>query len=270
MRLRRKSNTRVAIVKIEGVIADSDAFGASRAKILASLKEAQRRNARAIVLRVNSPGGSVAACQEVFAAVEQVKEKGIPVIASMGDVAASGGVYVSMAANEIFANPGTVTGSIGVIIRASDLSHLYDKVGISPKVVKSGPYKDMLATYRSFSKDEESLLQDVIDDTHNQFVEVVATSRKKPQSDIARLADGRIMTGRQAKEAGLVDSLGGLDAAVKRAASLAGLSGEPQIFFIQPRKGLLQRLFRPMTGYGEKAVTSSLLSGVPLWLLPTF
>ena len=266
----RKSNSRVAIVKVEGVIADSDTFGAGRSKILAALKEAERRKARAIVLRVNSPGGSVAACQEIFASIEQIKEKGVPIIASMGDIAASGGVYISMAANEIFANPGTLTGSIGVIIKSNDLSQLYDKVGVSPKVVKSGPHKDMLATYRSFSKDEELLLQNVIDDTYNQFVEVVASSRNIPRSDISLVADGRIMTGRQAKEAGLVDSLGGLDMAVKRASSLAGVSGEPQIFSIQPRRSLLQRLLRPMTGYGERAATGGLLSGVPLWILPTF
>ena len=270
MRLKSKSNNRIAIVKVEGVIADSERFGAGRSKIMASLKEAERARVRALILRVNSPGGSVATCQEIFASIEHVKDKGIPIVASMGDVAASGGVYVSMAANEIFANPGTVTGSIGVIIRTSDLSHLYDKVGISPKVVKSGAYKDMLATYRAFSKDEESLLQDVINDTHNQFVEVVAASRNKTKDEIAQIADGRIMTGRQASEAGLVDSLGGLDNAIKRASALAGLEGEPKLLLFQPRKRMFQKLFGSLTDYGEKAAAGSSLSGIPLWLLPTF
>jgi len=270
MLLRKKPNNRVAVVKIEGVIADSERFGAARSKIMASLKEAERARVRALILRVNSPGGSVAACQEIFASIEQIKDKNLPVVASMGDVAASGGVYVSMAANEIFANPGTVTGSIGVIIRTSDLSHLYDKVGISPKVVKSGAHKDMLATYRSFSKDEELLLQDVINDTHNQFVEVVAASRNKTKSEIEQIADGRIMTGRQANEAGLVDSLGGLDKAIKRASALAGIEGDPQLLLFQPRKRILQKLFGPLSNYGEKAAASSSLSGIPLWLLPTF
>jgi protease-4 len=270
MRFFRKPRNRVAIVMIEGVIADSDGFSAGRAKILSAFKEAERRESRAVVLRVNSPGGSVAACQEIFAGASRLKEKGIKVVASMGDVAASGGVYVAMAADEIFANPGTVTGSIGVIIRSNNLSHLYDKVGVSPKVIKSGPHKDMLATYRSFSKDEEELLQNVINDTHSQFVDAVASSRRKPASEISLIADGRILTGRQALELGLIDALGDLDSAVKRAASLAGIKGKPQVVCIQQRKSLMQRILGPFRGYGQKAAIGSGLSGIPLWLLPTF
>jgi protease-4 len=269
MRFLRRSNKRVVVVKVEGVIADNDSLGAGRTKVITALKEALQKDARAIVLRVNSPGGSVAACQEIFESVVRAKEKGIPVVASMGDVAASGGVYISMAATEIVANPGTVTGSIGVIIRSSDLSHLYEKVGVSPKVVKSGPHKDMLATYRSFSKDEESLLQDVINDSHRQFIEVIATARNRTPEDIEQIADGRIMTGRQALKAGLIDNLGDLDLAVKRAASLAGIDGEPKVIYIQPRKGFLQRLFGPFSGFGQRAAIAETLSGIPLWILPT-
>jgi protease-4 len=269
MSLFKRSNNRIAVVKIEGIISDNDSIGAGRAKIMASLKEAERRKARAIILRVNSPGGSVAACQEVFALVSKIKEKGTPVVASMGDVAASGGVYVSMAASEVFASPGTVTGSIGVIIRSSNFSTLYQKVGVAPKVIKSGPHKDMLSTYREFSEDERNLLQGVINDTHSQFVDTVAASRNKPFDDIAQIADGRIMTGRQAKEAGLVDSLGGLDAAIERAARLAAIPGKPQIFVIQPRKSFWQRLLSPVTALGQKA-TGGTLCGIPLWLMPTF
>jgi protease-4 len=265
----KRSNNRVAVVKIDGIISDNDSVGAGRAKIVASLKEAQRRKARAIVLRVNSPGGSVGACQEIFAVVSKIKEKGTPVVASMGDIAASGGVYVSMAASEIFANPGTVTGSIGVIIRSSNLSTLYQKVGVSPKVIKSGPHKDMLATYREFSEQEQALLQGVINDTHSQFVDAVATSRKRPFNEIEQIADGRILSGRQAKDAGLVDSLGGLDSAIERASQLASIQGKPRVFVIQPRKGFLQRLLSPITRLGQKA-TGGAMPGVPLWLMPTF
>jgi protease IV len=264
----KKPNNRVAVIKIEGVIADSDSLAAGRSKVVSALKEAQRKKAKAIVLRINSPGGSVAACQEIFDSIVRVKEKGIPVVASMGDVAASGGVYISMAADQIVANAGTVTGSIGVIIRSTDLSSLYDKVGVSPKVIKSGPHKDMLATYRSFSEDEQSLLQGVIDDSHSQFVEVVASSRSKRVEDVRKIADGRIMTGRQAFEAGLIDLLGGLDLAVKHAATLAGIAGEPRIILIEQRKSLWQRVSSPFTGYGQN-VGLGRLSGIPLWLLPT-
>src|SRR5260370_1025138 len=224
MRLFGRSKNRVAVVKVEGIIADNDSFGADRARVVASLKEAELR-ARGIVLRINSPGGTVAACQEVFWYVSKLKEKGIPVVASMGDVAASGGVYVSMAASEIIANPGTITGSIGVIIRSNDLSDLYHKVGVSAKVVKSGPYKDMLSTYRALSPEEQALLQSVIDDSYEQFVEVVAGARRRPAEEIKQIADGRIMTGRQAVGLGLVDSLGGIETAIERAASLAGIEG---------------------------------------------
>ena len=270
MRLFRKPKNVIAVVKVEGIIADSDFFAGGRAKVVASLKEAERKRARAIVLRVNSPGGSVAACQEIFSALARLKGKGIPIVASMGDVAASGGVYVSMIANEVIANAGTVTGSIGVIIRGNDLSHLYDKLGVSPKVVKSGPHKDMLATYRSFSKDEESLLQDVINDTHAQFVEAVASSRNRPREEVERIADGRILTGRQAMEAGLVDRLGDLDLAVERATSLAGITVKPEVLTIQPRKTILQRLLGPFGKLGQQASLGGGLSGIPLWLLPTF
>lgn len=265
----KRSKNRIAVVKVEGIIADNDAISASRAKVIASLKAATSKHARAIVLRINSPGGSVAACQEIYSWLIRLKEQGIPVVASMGDIAASGGVYISMAATEVIANPGTVTGSIGVIIRSSDLSHLYDKVGISPKVVKSGPHKDMLATYRAFSKDEESLLQSVIDDTHRQFVESVASARNKPQSEIEQIADGRIMTGRQALEAGLVDSLGDLDHAIQRAATLAGIVGKPQLFFVQSRKALWQKMLGPFGFFAQRAEIGGSLSGIPLWILPT-
>jgi len=237
--------------------------------VIASLKAAERKRIRAIVLRINSPGGSVAACQEIYAAIVRLRDKGVTIVASMGDVAASGGVYIAMAAAEIIANPGTITGSIGVIIRSNDLSSLYDRIGITPKVVKSGKHKDMLATYRAFSKDEELLLQGVIDDTHRQFVEVVASGRKKSTAEIESFADGRILSGRQALGLGLIDSLGDLEAAVGRAASLAGLGKNAQILRIEPRKAFWQKLISPITRVGEKAIGATALAGIPLWLLPS-
>ena len=276
-----RSKNRIAVVKVEGVITDSDSYGTDRATIIASLKEAQRRKARGIVLRVNSPGGTVAACQEVSAAVERVKGKSIPVVVSMGDMAASGGVYVSMAATEIVASPGTITGSIGVIIRGNDLSALYSKVGVTPKVIKSGAYKDMMATYRSFSPEEQALLQGVIDDSHQQFVETIAAARKKQRSDIEQIADGRILTGRQAHASGLVDSLGDLDTAVDRAADLAGLKQKPKLIVIQPHKSFWQRLLRPVLGRFRLGLHPFLSTGtgmqytpppfpIPMWIMPGF
>jgi protease-4 len=278
----RRSKNRIAVVKIEGVISDSDSYGTDRAKIVGSLKEAQRRKARGVVLRVNSPGGTVAACQEVFAAVERVKRKSIPVVASMGDIAASGGVYVSMAASEIVASPGTITGSIGVIIKGNDLSALYNKVGVSPKVVKSGAHKDMMATYRPLSPEEQALLQGLIDDSHDQFVETVASARKRPREEIEGIADGRILTGRQAHQSGLVDTLGDLEAAVDRAAELAGLKGKPKVMVIEPHKSFWQRLLRPVLGRFQFGFPSPFLGNststeytpppfpIPMWIMPGF
>ena len=281
MAIFRRSKSRIALVTIEGVITDSDSYGTDRATIVASLKEAQRRKARGIVLRVNSPGGTVAACQDIFAAVERVKEKSIPVVASMGDMAASGGVYVSMAASEIIASPGTITGSIGVIIKGNDLSALYDKVGVSPKVVKSGAHKDMMATYRPLSSEEQSLLQGVIDDSHDQFVERVSASRKRPRSEIEQIADGRILTGRQAHASGLIDSLGDLEAAVERAAQLAGVKEKPRLIEIRGHRSLRQRLLRPFFGRSQFGLPSLLPGGssieysappfpIPMWIMPGF
>jgi protease IV len=282
MRLFRRTKNRIAIVKIDGVISDSDSYGTDRAKIVASLEEARSRKARGIVLRVNSPGGTVAACQEVFAAVERMKGKSIPVVASMGDIAASGGVYVSMAASEIIASPGTITGSIGVIIKGNDLSVLYNRVGVSPKVVKSGAHKDMMATYRSLSEEEQALLQGLINDTHDQFVETVAIARKKPRDEIDRIADGRILTGRQAHTSGLVDALGDLESAVERAAKLAGLREKPKVLVIQPHKSFWQRLLRPFLGGSGFAFIPPLLGNstsleytapplpIPMWIMPGF
>jgi len=282
MRIFRRARNRIAVVKVEGVISDSDSYGTDRAKIVASLEEAQRRRARGIVLRVNSPGGTVAACQEVFAAIDRVKRKSVPVVASMGDIAASGGVYVSMAASEILANPGTITGSIGVIIKGNDLSALYGKVGVSPKVVKSGAYKDMMATYRPLSPEEHALLQGLIDDSHDQFVETIALARNRPRHEIEGIADGRILTGRQAQQSGLIDGLGDLDDAVNRAAKLAGLKERPSVIWIEPRKSFWQRLLKPLLGRSELGIGSPLMVcsnhikyavppySIPMWIVPGF
>jgi protease-4 len=260
MRLFGRPNNRIAAIKIEGVISDSDLLGTSRARIIEALKEAERKKVRAIVVRINSPGGTVAACQEVFCSISRLRQRGLPVVASMGDVAASGGVYISMAANQIVASPGSVTGSIGVIIRSSDLSDFYHKIGVSPKVVKSGPHKDMLATYRSFSEEERKLLQDLINDTHDQFIEAVAAARNRPKSEIEVIADGRILTGRQAFQLGLVDVLGDMETAVELAASLAGIK-KPKLISVRLRRRWRPRLFAP--------IREGIPHGIPLWVMPS-
>ena len=184
---------------------------------------------KAIVLRVNSPGGTVAASQEILAEVKKVRKDGKKVVVSMADLAASGGYYVSSHADRIYAEPGTITGSIGVLMGNLNATVLAKKIGIRVEMFTSGPYKDILSPWRDMTEQERTLVQAAVTDVYDQFVEEVATGRKMDRDKVLPLADGRFFTGRQAKEAGLVDELGGLNDAVTAAAKLAGIEGEPAI-----------------------------------------
>ncbi|MBI5204923.1 MAG: signal peptide peptidase SppA [Nitrospirae bacterium] len=213
---------KVAVVRIEGPIMDSKN---SVDEIKEYIKDP---SIKAIVLRVDSPGGAVAPSQEIYEEVKKatLKKK---VIVSMGSVAASGGYYISAPANRIIANPGTLTGSIGVIMEIPNLEGLLNKIGVKTEVVKSGKHKDMASAFRSMGKEERAILQNVLDDVHEQFIKAVSEGRKKPLDDIKELADGRIFTGRQALEIGLVDELGSLEDAINVAAKLAGIKVEPEV-----------------------------------------
>jgi len=258
----------VAIVEIDGIITDSQ-FGASRAKVLEALEQVEHISARAAVVRINSPGGTVGTSQEIHQAIRNLREKGIPVVAALGDVAASGGVYVAVAADKIVSNPGTITGSIGVILKANNLRALYQKIGVESEVIKSGPYKDILSTFRPLTDEERALLQEVIDDTYGQFINAIAAGRNLPEEQVRSFADGRIFTGQQAKELGLVDEIGGLERAVELAAELAGIVGKPRKVEVEPRKrGFLSRLFSTMDRVELEWELVRGLSGIPLWLMP--
>lgn len=258
----------VAIIQVEGVISDSS-DNSLRTKVVKCVNKAYKAQVKAVVLRINSPGGTVGASQELYAAFLKLREKGIPVVASMSDVAASGGVYLALAAEKIVANPGTVTGSIGVIIRSANAQALFHKVGVSAEVIKSGAFKDILSPYRSMTEEERALLQGMIDDAYAQFVTAVATSRNLAEEHVRTFADGRIFTGRQAKELGLVDELGGLQTAVELAGKIAGIEGTPRTIEISPEKTLWQKLLGP---FGKAANNlweeHAELRGVPLWLMP--
>lgn len=220
---------RIALIRIEGVILDAK-------DTVADLKRfADSSSVKAIVLRIDSPGGGVVPSQEIHDAVERVRTKqNKPVVASMGTVAASGGYYIAAAADRIVANPGTLTGSIGVIMELVNLEGLLEKVGVESVVVKSGQYKDVGSPFRKMGADDRRILQAVLDDVHSQFVEAVANGRSLDVATVRKLADGRIFTGRQALEAGLVDKLGDLDDAVRLAAELVGIEGEPRV--VEPKK----------------------------------
>jgi protease IV len=219
---------RVAIVELEGVIIEVD-------DIVRELKS-HRENptVRAVVLRINSPGGVVAPTQELHDAVLRLRQAGKPVVASLGAVAASGGYYVAVACDQIYANPGTLTGSIGVIMQLANLEQLMKKVGVDYAVVKAGQFKDIGNVARPMTADERRVMQALLDDVHGQFVGAVVTGRKLAKEEVGRFADGRVFSGLQAKELRMVDALGGLEEAVLAAGKLAGIPAPPNV--IQPRR----------------------------------
>jgi protease-4 len=187
------------------------------------------RSIKAIVFHINSPGGFVAPSQEIYEAVRRVRDGGKPVVVSMGSVAASGGYYAACGADTIMANPGTTTGSIGVVAEFLSLGKLMEKLGIGYDVIKSGRFKDTGSPHRQLTEDDKAYLQSYIDDAYVQFVEVVARERKMPESRVRKIADGRVFTGRQAKEIGLVDCLGDFRDAVRMAGTLGKIKGEPEL-----------------------------------------
>jgi protease IV len=219
---------RVAIVELEGVIIEVD-------DIVRELKS-HRENptVRAVVLRINSPGGVVAPTQELHDAVLRLRQAGKPVVASLGAVAASGGYYVAVACDQIYANPGTLTGSIGVIMQLANLEQLMKKVGVDYVVVKAGQFKDIGNLARPMTADERRVMQALLDDVHGQFIGAVVTGRKLAKEEVSRFADGRVFSGLQAKELRMVDALGGLEEAVLAAGKLAGIPAPPNV--IQPRR----------------------------------
>ncbi len=220
---------RVALIRIEGVILDSrEAVGELR-------RFADNPSVKAIVIRIDSPGGGVVPSQEIHDAVRRVRSKtNKAVVASMGTVAASGGYYIAVATDRIMANPGTLTGSIGVIMETANIEGLLKKLGVEGVVVKSGKYKDVGSPLRKMTDEELTVLQTVMNDVHDQFIEAVAEGRSLELAEARLVADGRVFTGRQAKELRLVDELGDLDDAIQLAADLAGIEGEPQI--VEPRR----------------------------------
>jgi protease-4 len=191
----------------------------------------QNPKVRAVVIRINSPGGTVSATQEIFQKIMQLRKNNIPVIASMGDISASGGYYISSACDEIYANPGTLTGSIGVVIAAPNFSKLFEEFGIDMNVIKSGKYKDILSSSRSLEEDERELLQTIVDDSYKQFLKDISLGRNIPISDFEEYADGRIFSGTQAREYGLVDQIGSYEDALNRARELAKLKANAPIYY---------------------------------------
>jgi len=219
---------KVGVVKVEGVIMDPT-------EVVAQIhRYRDDKSIKAVVVRVDSPGGMVAPSQEIYYELKKLAEDK-HVVVSMGAVAASGGYYVACPAEEIYANPGTITGSIGVVMELVNLEGLFAWMKIKNSVIKSGDFKDIGSPYRPMTKEEKKFLQDFVDNVHAQFERAVAEGRQLPMEKVKEIANGSIYTGEQAKELGLVDELGDLWDAIDRAAELAGIEGKPNVVW-PPRK----------------------------------
>ncbi len=220
-------NDKVGVLPIEGLITDSF-------KINQQIDEfAKDSSIVAVVVRINSPGGSVGAAQEIYDAILELKKKK-KVVVSMGSIAASGGLLIACAGDKIVANPGTITGSISAIMQFANFEELMKKVGVKSSVVKSGPYKDIGSPMREMTPEEQAIVQELVDDIYNQFIDVIVRNRKLTREQVAAIADGRVFSGRKAKDYGLVDQLGNMDAAAKLASVLAGKDGQYELVF--PKK----------------------------------
>jgi protease-4 len=224
----------VAIVRVEGVILTGSPpispfgdGGAYSDQIVEHLERAQEDSSvKAIVLRINSPGGSVVASDEIY---QQMLKGEKPIVVSMGELAASGGYYISAPADVIMANPATLTGSIGVITQVPNLEELMEKIGVDVVIIKSGIHKDEGSPFREMTGEEKAIWQAIIDEAYGQFVAIVTEGRDLPEEKVREIADGRVYTGKQAMELGLVDELGNLPEAIDRAAELGGIEGEPRL-----------------------------------------
>jgi len=218
---------RVGVVTVEGFIGDSN-------DIVEQLSQfGQDETIRAVIVRINSPGGSVAPSQEIYEAIVHLKKKK-KVVASMGSIAASGGYMIACAADKIVANPGTITGSISAIMHFANAEEMLKKIGLKTSAIKSGKYKDIGSPSREMTEEEKSLIQELVDDIYDQFLDVVARDRKISKEALGKIADGRVFSGRQAKKLGLVDDIGDMAYSVDLVGKMVGIKGKPEV--IHPKK----------------------------------
>ena len=219
----KASNSKIAMVHVNGMLMDSTAIVRQLSKYRRDPK------IKAIIVRIDSPGGAVAPAQEIYDEINKIKDANKIVYASLGSVAASGGYYIACAANYVVANPGTLTGSIGAIMAFNNVEELAKKIGVRPAVIKSGAFKDSGSPLRSMQPEELKLLQNVVDDVHQQFVRAVSLGRNLPEDEVKLFADGRVMTGKQAFEFKLVDEFGGLEKTKEILGKKIGIVGHPSV-----------------------------------------
>ncbi|MFN3406252.1 MAG: signal peptide peptidase SppA [Caldimicrobium sp.] len=225
---------KIAILEVNGVILQAEPY-------LSALREIkERKDIKAVVLRIDSPGGSVSACQEIFEELKSLKGKK-PLIVSMGGVAASGGLYLALAGEKIYVNPGSITGSIGVIIQLPNLEKLMEKIGISTETIKSGEFKDTGTSFRKLTPREKEYLQNLVNTLHSQFVSAVSEERKIPLEQVKAIADGRVFTGEEAIKLKLADEIGNFYKAVDFAKEKARLKDALLVYFPE-KKGFVKKL----------------------------
>lgn len=234
------SKDTIGVIEIKGIIKTA------RPILEHLVKFRKNKNIKAVILRIESPGGAVGPSQEIYLEVMKLR-KIKPVVASLGAIAASGGYYIAAAANKIVAVPGTLTGSIGVKMEFPNLEKLFKKLGIESEVIKSGPYKDIGSPIREMTEAEKMLLERVVKDVHRQFLEAIAKGRNLPLEKVEAVADGSIFTGEEAKKLGLVDELGNFEDAVRLAAKLGGIKGEPKLYFPKEKSRLTKLLFESLS-----------------------
>lgn len=268
----------VAVLDVSGTIQSGEqgglfSSGTFSRTFISQLDQARRRPyVRAVIIRVNSPGGDAVASDEVYREIQRTRrEFNKPVVVYMESLAASGGYYISAAADRVVANPNTLTGSIGVIATIPTYDELLNKVGIKVYVFRSGAFKDTTSGTRPLRPDEEALMQELVNQAYQRFVDVVAEGRNLPRDRVLAIADGRILTGTQARDAGLVDELGDFRRAVQLAAELGGIRGEPRLQNFG-RRGGLSALFGGLGPVGPPGVTGQILgveNGLSLMYLYT-
>ena len=230
---------KIAIVEIKGVITQSSG-------IIEELQiYLEDEGVKAIILRIDSPGGGVGPAQEIHREILKSKSKK-KVVTSMGSVAASGGYYIACASDLIVANPGTITGSIGVLMQFSNFEELLKKIGIKGMVLKSGEHKDIGSPFREMTPEEKRIMQEVLDNVHQQFILAVAEGRKLDYSKVVQIADGRILTGEQAKNFGLVDKMGNLQDTIDITAKMVGIKGKPNVLYPKKRISIWELIMRDM------------------------
>lgn len=244
------SKDEVSILEIKGVIAEAD-------DTLEKIRDiAERSSTKAVVVRIDSPGGGVAASQEIFEELKKLNAKK-PVVASLSSLAASGGYYIAIGARTIVANPGTLTGSIGVIMQLADLQRLYNFIKVTPITIKSGKFKDIGSTSRDMTAEERRILQRLSDDIHMQFKGHISEARKIPMPELEKIADGRVFSGLEAKDLHLVDEIGNFEDAVAIAAKEAGIKGKPKLYYPESKKDGFLKLLLGTKAFIDKILVDS-------------